>query len=227
MQTHLFLGSIGVLAETSDIQRRAYNTALAEAGVPWTWTPDTYRALLTTSGGQDRLRMLADATNTALDDATIMEIHRRKTEIACAEVVATPVGLRPGIADVIAHALDTGVRLGLVTSTYLPNIDAIAEAAGDALPLDRFDVVVSRGDVARGKPAPDAYLHALATTGANPATTVAIEDTAASALAAQGAGIRTVVVPGRYTNAQVIVGADAVVPVLSVEAVFGAVPAGV
>ena len=225
--THVFLGSIGVLAETSDIQRRAYNAALAEAGVPWAWTPDTYRALLTMSGGQDRLRMLADATNTELSDATIIEIHRRKTEIACAEVVDTSVGLRPGVAEVIAHALDNDVRLGLVTSTYLPNIDAIARAAGDALPLDRFDVVVSRGDVARGKPAPDAYLHALEVTGADPATTVAIEDTAASALAAQGAGIRTIVVPGRFTDEQVVVGADAIVARLSVEAVFGPVPSAV
>ena len=225
--THLFLGSIGVLAETSDIQRRAYNAALAEAGVPWAWNPDTYRSLLGMSGGQDRLRMLADATNTELDDATIISIHGRKTEIACAEVVATPVGLRPGVAEVVAHALDNGVRLGLVTTTYMPNIEAIAEAAGDALPLDRFDVVVSRDDVARGKPAPDAYLRALEITGADPATTVAIEDTAASALAAQGAGLRTIVVPGRLTDDQVIVGADAVVPALSVDAVFGPVPTGV
>ncbi|MEM8709039.1 MAG: HAD-IA family hydrolase [Actinomycetota bacterium] len=225
--THLFLGSIGVLAETSDIQRRAYNTALAEAGVPWAWTPDTYRSLLTMSGGQDRLRMLADATNTDLDDATIIQIHRRKTEIACAEVVATPVGLRPGVAEIVAHALDTGVRLGLVTSTYMPNIEAISEAAGDALPLDRFDVVVSRSDVARGKPAPDAYLRALEMTGADASTTVAIEDTAASALAARGAGLRTIVVPGRFTDDQIIVGADAVLHELSVDGVFGAVPASV
>ena len=222
--THLFLGSIGVLAETSDIQRRAYNAALSEAGVPWEWNPDTYRSLLSMSGGQDRLRMLADATNTELSDTTIVEIHRRKTEIACAEVVATPVELRPGVADVIAHALDNGIRLGLVTSTYLPNIEAIAEAAGGQLPLDRFDVVVSRADVACGKPAPDAYLHALHTTGADPATTIAIEDTATSALAARGAGIRTIVVPGRFTDDQIVVGADAIVPALSVETVFGLVP---
>ena len=49
--THLFLGSIGVLAETSDIQRRAYNAALSEAGVPW------------------------GVTDTELSDATIVEIH--------------------------------------------------------------------------------------------------------------------------------------------------------
>ena len=122
------------------------------------------------------------------------------------------------------RTLDNGIRLGLVTSTYLPNIEAIAEAAGDQLPLDRFDVVVSRADVACGKPAPDAYQHALHTTGADPATTIAIEDTATSALAAQGAGIRTIVVPGRFTDDQIVVGADAIVPALSVETVFGLVP---
>ena len=78
--------------------------------------------------------------------------------------------------------------------------------------------------MARGKPAPDAYLHALHTTSADPATTIAIEDTATSALAAQGAGVRTMVVPGRFTDDQIVVGADAIVPALSVETVFGLEP---
>ena len=140
--THLFLGSIGVLAETSDIQRRLQRRPLrgrCALGMESRHVPitslDERRA-----GSPSHARR---ATNTELSDATIVEIHRRKTEIACAEVVATPVELRPGVADVIAHALDNGIRLGLVTSTYLPNIEAIAEAAGSQLPLDRFDVVVS------------------------------------------------------------------------------------
>lgn len=219
--SHLFLGSIGVLAETSDIQRRAYNAAMQEAGVGWEWDPETYRSLLQSSGGKARLRMLADATNTEIDDTTIDTIHRRKTEIACAEVVDTPVTLRPGVADVIAHALDNGIALGLVTTTYRPNIDAIAAAAGSALPLDRFAVIVTTDDVARGKPAPDAYEFALRATGADPATCLAVEDTSASALAAQGAGLRTIVVPGHFTDSQIVPGTDSVVASLSVDAVFG------
>ncbi len=219
--SHVFFGSIGVLAETSDIQRRAYNAAMAEAGLAWEWDPDTYRALLRSSGGKARLRMLADATGQELADAAIDEIHRRKTEIACAEVVATPVPLRDGVADVVRHALDNGIGLGIVTTTYRPNVDAIATAAGDDLPLDRFEVVVTTDDVERGKPAPDAYEVALARTGADPASCIAIEDTSPSALAAQAAGIRTLVVPGRFTDDQIVPGADAVVSTLSVEAVFG------
>ncbi len=207
----IFFGSIGVLAETSDIQRRAYNTAMAEAGLDWSWDPDVYRRLLTMSGGRARLRLLADATGTDLSDDRIAAIHTRKTELACAEVVERRVPLRPGVAAVVRRALDESVTLGLVTSTYRPNVDAIAEAAGDALPLDRFATVVTTEDVARGKPSPDAYEVALERTGADPASTLAIEDTAMSVLAARSAGLRVVAVPGELSGGQVVAGAELVV----------------
>ena len=49
----LFVGSIGVLAETSDIQRRAYNQALAEAGVDWHWDEEPSRDLLAGRGSSN------------------------------------------------------------------------------------------------------------------------------------------------------------------------------
>lgn len=216
IETVLF-GSIGVLAETSDIQRRAYNQAMAEADVEWSWDRDTYRRLLAMSGGQARLRLLADATNAPLSSEQIADIHRRKTEIACAEVIEAETPLRPGVAELIRWALDSGKTLGLVTSTYRPNIDAIAEAAGSALPLERFAVVLTTGDVARGKPASDVYVAALERTGADPGTTVAIEDTPTSVLAAHGAGLRVIAVPGELSGGQPIVGAEIIVDALANE----------
>ena len=87
---------------------------------------------------------------------------------SCRASDAAPAGRRY----LIQRALDAGITLGLVTSTYRPNVDAIAEAAGEYLPLDRFATVVTIEDLARGKPAPDAYELALAQTGADPSTTV-------------------------------------------------------
>ena len=81
-----FIGSIGVLAETSDIQRRAYNSAFAEAGINRHWDKDTYRQLLKDAGGQKRLSTLSDAAGGLLSDYQGKNIHTRKTEIACAEV---------------------------------------------------------------------------------------------------------------------------------------------
>lgn len=214
IETVLF-GSIGVLAETSDIQRRAYNQAMVEAGIDWSWDRDTYRRLLTISGGQARLRLLADATNAQLSEDQIVGIHRRKTEIACSEISESKTPLRPGVAELVRWALGADKTLGLVTSTYRPNIDAIAKAAGSELSLDNFAVVLTTDDVARGKPAPDVYKVALELTGADPATTIAIEDTPMSVLAALTAGLRVIAVPGELSGGQPIAGAECVVDALA------------
>ena len=52
----LLLGSIGVLAETSELQRRAYNTAFVAHGIDWHWNIATYCRHLDTPGGQNRLQ---------------------------------------------------------------------------------------------------------------------------------------------------------------------------
>ena len=117
-------------------------------------------------------------------------------------------------ADLVAHANDREMQLGLVTTTSQPNIDAIAEAAGAALGLDRFDVVITRDDVAEGKPSPECYEVALERLDVAADDALAIEDTAASASAAIGAGIATIVTPGAFTDDQFVIGAALVLPSL-------------
>lgn len=213
--TTLLFGSIGVVAETSDIQRRAYNRALAEAGLGWDWDRETYSELLNQSGGKDRLAMLAAATGTPLTPAAIDAIHARKTEIACAEVVARRVAPRPGVVALLRLARERGLRTGFVTSTYRANIEAILTAAAPALTAADFDVVIGRDDVAAGKPAPDAYRTALERLGAHPEAALAIEDTASSVIAARRAGIAVVATPGELTGNQDLWAADLVVPALA------------
>ncbi|MGF1454239.1 MAG: HAD family hydrolase [Alphaproteobacteria bacterium] len=208
--THVFLGSIGAIAETSDIQRQAYNAALAEAGVGWSWDPATYAGLLGMVGGKERLALLSGATNAGLTQETIERIHRRKTEIACARIRAEKTPLRPGVAHLVALALERRLTLALVTTTARVNIDAIADAAGSDLPLERFKTVVTRSDVTRGKPAPDCYHVALERTGAGPRGCIALEDTASGVAAARRAGIRTIATPGALSKGQDVDDADLV-----------------
>ena len=93
----ILFGSIGAVAETSDIQRRAYNQSMSEHGLDWHWDEATYSELLEHAGGKDRLDLLSRATNSDLTPETIEKIHARKTEIACAEVREMKNALRPGI----------------------------------------------------------------------------------------------------------------------------------
>ncbi len=210
----LLMGSIGTIVETSDIQRRAYNLALHEAGLDWQWDAAVYRELLTQSGGLDRLSMLARATGQHLEPAALVQIHARKTELACAEIAARQPALRPGVAQALAFAAGRGWRCGFVTSTERANIDAIL-ALGGAVAADRFDVVIGRRDVAQGKPHPQAFLTALERLGAQPADAIAIEDTASSVMAAVRAGITTVAVPGAFAQEQDFWQADLVLDELA------------
>jgi beta-phosphoglucomutase-like phosphatase (HAD superfamily) len=60
---------------------------------------------------------------------------------------------------------------------------------------DRFGVVVTGDQVARGKPAPDIYLEAARRLGVGSADCLALEDSDNGVRAACGAGMTTVMVP--------------------------------
>jgi HAD superfamily hydrolase (TIGR01509 family) len=214
-KTALLFGSIGSVVETSDIQRRAYNQALQEAGVHWVWDRETYAELLEQAGGKERLSMLASATGAILSAEQIEKIHARKTEIACEEVVRAHVSPRPGVSELIRLGKERGMKLAFVTTTYRPNIDAIFEAAKPALSEEDFDAVVARVDVTHPKPAPDAYLFALRELGVEPSDALAIEDTAASVMSAKRAGLTVVATPGELTSGQDFWQADIVLDALA------------
>ena len=211
----LLLGSIGVIAETSDIQRRSYNQALREAGLDWNWDRDTYAELLEQAGGKERLSMLSAATATGVTQAQIDTIHTRKTELACAEIVETRVSPRPGVVELVRIAKARSMKTAFVTTTYRPNIDAIFAALGDALRPEEFDYIGTRAEVAHGKPAPDAYLAALTALGVVANDALAVEDTAVSLIAAKRAGIVTVATPGDITAGQDFWQADLIVAALA------------
>lgn len=199
----ILFGSIGAVAETSDIQRRAYNQAMAEHGLDWSWDRDTYSQLLESSGGRERLSLLANATGAELSQDTIHAIHARKTEIACEEVRnSKTVGLRPGVAALVRYAKDNGLKLGFVTTTYRPNVDAILDMARPELSEEDLDVIVVRDDVKDGKPSPEAYELALNMLSLSPKEALAIEDTQMSLLSAKQAGIDVIATPGVLTSGQ-------------------------
>ena len=210
-KTALMFGSIGSVVESSDIQRNAYNQALQEAGLDWQWSPETYAELLEQAGGKERLSMLSAATGAGLTAEQIEQIHQRKTELACEQLMQTQPSLRPGVRALIDLAKERGMKTAFVTTTYQPNIDAIFTAGDDALSAGDFHYIGSRSDVEHGKPAPDAYRAALQQLGLAPESVLAIEDTANSVMSAKRAGVDVVATPGRLTAGQDFWQADLVV----------------
>lgn len=191
----VLFGSIGTLVETSDIQRRAFNAAFLEAGVPWQWSEAEYRDMLGRSGGRDRIAADAEARGVRVDAAAL---HARKTEIFRAMIGEVGLPLRAGVADVLAAAQGAGVPAALVATTAPETVaDILARASHPGL-AGAFRVTVTAADAPRPKPAPDAYAVALERLGVPAQAAVAIEDSPVSAGAARAAGLPTVAFPGAF-----------------------------
>jgi HAD superfamily hydrolase (TIGR01509 family) len=209
----VIFGAIGVIAETSDIQRQAFNAAFAEAGLDWNWDADTYRRLLTINGGQARLRAYRaeDSGRSGVTDAVIATLHQRKTHHYATLTAEGQLRPRTGVAELIAACQAADIRVALCTSTSVDNVNAIAHALGGALDFDAFASITTMDKIKAVKPAPDAYLHCLSALGLGPDAVVAIEDTPVSMASAIAAGIAVIATPGAMTSGQDFAGAKLVV----------------
>ena len=200
----VIFGAIGVIAETSDLQRQSFNLAFAEAGLDWNWDAATYRRLLSINGGQARLRAYRDedASRSDVTQAVIANLHERKTHHYAALTANGSLTPRKGVAELIKACQHAGVRVALCTSTSVENVDAIKAALGDALDFSTFASITTIDKIRGVKPAPDAYLHCLAQLGLSAHEVVAIEDTPVSMVSALAAGIAVIVTPGAMTDDQ-------------------------
>ena len=117
--------------------------------------------------------------------------RRRRDEIQAAQA------LRAGIV----HWLDEAAALGLPVGVASSSSEEWVEGHLDRLGIrDRFDTLVCRGATVPAKPEPTSYRLACARLGADPARSVAVEDSPNGVAAAVAAGLFTVVVPHPLTS---------------------------
>jgi HAD superfamily hydrolase (TIGR01509 family) len=188
-----FFGAIGTLVDTSDMQRRAFNQAFEEFGLDWHWGAEKYAELLAIIGGRNRVASFAEAKGVEVD---AQAVHAAKSRIYQDMLSQEGVTLRPGVADLIAHARASEAKLAWVTTTSRKNIDAILQAANGLLAEDMFSLITDREMVEQGKPDPQCYVIALESLSLMPSDAIAVEDTPDSLAAATRAGIPTVAFPG-------------------------------
>ncbi len=216
----VIFGAIGTIAETSDIQRQAFNLAFAEAGLEWNWSAQTYSELLKINGGQNRLRAYRDTVATTplendLSDVQIAALHQAKTKHYVALLKNTRLHPRTGVVELSKACRQAGSQVAFCTSTSSENVAAIGAALPGLLPFNQFVTIVTSDKIGRPKPAPDAYLYCLQQLGLTADEVIAIEDTPVSLTAAKTAGITTIATPGATTFNQNFDAADLVVPDLT------------
>jgi putative hydrolase of the HAD superfamily len=114
-----------------------------------------------------------------------------------------------GVTELLTALTAAGVPIGIASSSSRGWLDRHIGRLGL---LEHFGTLVG-SDLVGGvsKPAPDVYLKACADLGADPARSVALEDSAHGATAAKAAGMKVVAVPTRITVHNDFAHADLVV----------------
>jgi len=98
-------------------------------------------------------------------------------------------------------------KLGVASSG--PRDETLLKVKRAGLP-GKFNVIVSRDDVSRGKPYPDIYVLAIERLGLKSETCLAIEDTQYGVESAKGAGLTCLAIPNEFSRGQDFSKADAV-----------------
>lgn len=175
----------GLLLDTETLYRTAIFAACASQG----------RAML------DHVHLSLIGTPKELGDAKLMAhfgagFDLERYHAACAEhfdgLCEAGVPLRPGAGELVAWLKARGVPIGVATSTARGRAQARLARAGL---LDLLDVLVTRSDVAQGKPHPESYLKAAAALGARPSRCLALEDSHNGVRSAAAAGMATIMIP--------------------------------
>ena len=195
MTSNLLFGSIGVLVETSELQRQAFNRALNMNGVNWNWNIGTYCDLLKEPGGKKRLSNYAD---NQLSDEKVEQIHKDKQSVFD-ELIGVGVKPRSGCVEALKKCKDSGGKVGFVTSTTPYTIDIVKKSLSNYINFDDFDIITSCNSVSKPKPSSDIYKYVLSELEIEAAHTIAIEDTKANQDAATNSGINCYLYPGEYS----------------------------
>ncbi len=192
----ILFGSIGSIADTSELQRESFNQAFERHKLDWHWDRSEYLKMLQQSGGRQRIESYA---KTLGEDVDAEAVHRSKSEIFQRLLREREVLPRAGVAETIAAAKKNGTQLGFVTTTSQENVDSLLSALSDRIDREAFGVVMDASKVEQSKPAGDAYVLALKQLDEVAANCVAIEDNLSGLQAAQAAGVKCVAFPNENT----------------------------
>ena len=175
----------GLLLDTERLVRAAMTAELAALGHDF--SADRFAELIGEPADTNRLRVLGWYGGAVDPEALRAGVGQR---IAAEWGKARP--LKPGVAEVIAVARAQGLALAVATSTG--RADAHSHLAHSGL-ADHFDAIITRDDVARGKPFPDLYLAAARQLGVPAAQALALEDSHSGVRSAHAAGVPVIMVP--------------------------------
>lgn len=175
-----------------DASAEVTNRFLAEIGATARFTAEALRLATTGKNFRTTAAALAAAEGRTVDPAALerwVELERREVTAHLRQVLRPdPLVFEPLGRLAASHSL------AVVSSSAMPRIEACLRATDldGFFPRERRFSAESSLPVPASKPDPAVYLHAIERLGVSPGRTLAVEDSVPGALAAVGAGCRTI-----------------------------------
>lgn len=198
----------GTLYKTEAYQLKAWNDVLEKKGV--FIDPKDYFKYV----GKTASEVEKDIIKEYNLDIQVGDLEREKEELLLQWFKDDDdLELMPYAKEAIDFFSDhSSLLIGLCTSGS--NNESIYKLQRNGLD-DKFDVIVTKDDVSKGKPAPDIYLEAMKRLGVREIECLAVEDTEHGLEAAKRAGAFCFVVPQEFSKGQNFSKADKILESLN------------
>jgi HAD superfamily hydrolase (TIGR01509 family) len=176
----------GLLLDTETLARRALQLAGGELGID---VPDSFSQLMIGLPAEECRSLLIDRCGPTVSADRFFAASARRLE---AQIDEGLLRIKPGAVELLAMLDEAKAPRAVATSSARAKALHHLQATGiDA----RFDEIVTRDDVRRGKPHPDLFLCAARRLGVAPGRCVALEDSYNGVRAAHAAGMPVIMVP--------------------------------
>ena len=194
----ILLGSIGVITETSELQRQSYNEAFRHHGLDWYWSIANYCELLKKPGG---LKRLVTFGGLSVDMNIIKKIHETRQSIFNAKI-AEGLCPRKGVVECIKFCKQNNLKIGLVTTTTPQMLQVLSKSLAATIDFGSFDLITSKQDATNEKPDSEIFTFALNRLNIEASQAIAVEDTEANQSAAMHAELLCYLFAGEYAATQ-------------------------
>jgi beta-phosphoglucomutase-like phosphatase (HAD superfamily) len=205
----------GVLVETEELHRTAYNQAFVEFGLtvggkPVEWSVAYYDVLQNTVGGgkpkmkyhfmqtcagewpEVTKRSIAKPVDDSTGMALIDQLQDFKTE--CYKRLVTTGKARPGVLELMDEAIATpGIAVGICSASTRGGFEKVVDSIVGKERLAKLDVIIAGDDVKEKKPNPEIYNLAAQRLGVAKSACIVVEDSLVGLRAAKSAAMRCVI----------------------------------
>jgi len=176
----------GLMLDTESIYKRAWQKAAVQCG--YILDDDFYFALI----GHPNPACEAALSERYGGAFPMPEFRARWADLWRTDVESSGIPTKSGLTELLSFLGEHRIPTAVATSSDQDYAIFSLRAAG----LEgRFNHIVTGDQVVNGKPAPDIYVEAARLLGVAPERCIAIEDSDAGALAANAAGMITMMVP--------------------------------